>query len=97
MSVEAPATKKDEAQHALRYGIPINYRWMVEFVLLPVIIAGAAFWLTTINARITDLDVQVQSLRIEARGDQTNIQNMEKQLDSIDKKLDTIINNRLIQ
>lgn len=98
--METPTIEHESnAVHALRYGIPINYRWLVEFIMLPLIILGFGAWLTAMNAKIAELQLEVAKLNNFQVENRTNIKNINGKidrevsgrLDRIDAKLDAII------
>ena len=77
--------------HLLRHGIPINYRWVVEFVLLPIIVASSMFWMTSIWTRLTEIDVRLRQIDSQVVANTTNSDNIEGALERIERKLDESI------
>ena len=82
---------RENGLQSLRYGIPINYRWVVEFILLPVIVAGSMFWMTGIWTRLNEIDVRLRQIDSQVVTNTTNNGNVQETLLRIERKLDESI------
>jgi len=47
---------------------PVSYRWILERIIIPIVILGFGAWMTALNARITAINVSVQTLEQKVAG-----------------------------
>lgn len=79
----------------IKEGVPLNYRWIVEFVLLPVLFLGFGAWMTSMNAQIANINKSITELEIRSNTSITNLSNISPRLDRIEDKLDAVIDRQI--